>query len=409
MVMKKKVLVIPSWYPTKENKFIGNNYPLQLNLTNDDFEPFVLFGRAKKRGVIKTFYFFLFKINQTFEIQVPPVGTGFYYPQLDYIRWLNKCNSVNLVIEKLNYKLMSKFYYYQFVKLLNRGWTPDLIHSFSSINGGIVGFYLSMKTKIPYVLSEHQVFLLYQHSKYKIDLLRKSFIYANKVIAVSEHQKRQILMNYIDCKPIVLGNFIDDKLFFYNSKDNVVFTILVVTYDSFIKDNATLFKAIRELIKRNICDFKVKIIGGNFKGEKVNDKDNPLFKYLEEFDLTHYVELIGFVSKTEMWRYYQKADVLISTSIAETFGMAQCEALMSGIPVISTSNGGIDDMINSFNGIKVELQDYKQIANAIIKVKNKEIIFNPKLIRGSVKNKYGRENFSKRITEIYTDAMKSNA
>jgi glycosyltransferase involved in cell wall biosynthesis len=92
---------------------------------------------------------------------------------------------------------------------------------------------------------------------------------------------------------------------------------------------------------------------------------------------------------------------LVSTSIAETFGVAQCEAMMCGVPVIATANGGIDDFISNENGIKIPIQDYEALADAIMKIKNREIVFDKNVVRNSVLNKYGSDAFSKRLKNIY--------
>ena len=130
-------------------------------------------------------------------------------------------------------------------------------------------------------------------------------------------------------------------------KKQDLFTIITVTYDSFIKDNDTFFKAVQLFKEKSKTDFKLILVGGNFSGKKIDKTENPLYKYVKEYNLEQESELISFVNKSDMVNYYNQSDVFISTSIAETFGMSQCEALMCGIPVISTSNGGIDDILGA--------------------------------------------------------------
>ena len=150
-------------------------------------------------------------------------------------------------------------------------------------------------------------------------------------------------MNYIDCRTDVIGNLIDDSLFGIRESVNDSFTILTVTYDSQIKGNHTLFRALREMVKRGVTDFRIIIIGANFKGRDIPATENPFYASLENYGLLSHAELKSFVPKEDMKAYYNKSSVFVSTSIAETFGMAQCEAMMCGIPVIATANGGIDD------------------------------------------------------------------
>jgi glycosyltransferase involved in cell wall biosynthesis len=209
-------------------------------------------------------------------------------------------------------------------------------------------------------------------------------------------------MNGINCTPLVVGNCIDESVFFINKGEKDVFNILVVTYPSYIKDNETLFNAIKVLKLQGITDFKVLIIGGDFDNLYLTDKNNPLFKQAESFGILEYLEFLNYVNREEMPGYYNKSDVFVSTSIAETFGVAQCEAMMCGVPVIATANGGIDDMISEKNGIKIPIQDYKALAKAILQIKNKEVQFKPDEIRNSVIGKFGKDAFKNKLLEVYS-------
>ena len=78
--------------------------------------------------------------------------------------------------------------------------------------------------------------------------------------------------------------------------------------------------------------------------------------------------------------------------------------MMCGVPVIATANGGIDDMINEKNGIKIPIQDYKALAIAILQVKNKEVQFKPEEIRNSVIDKFGKNAFKNKLLQVYNNA-----
>ena len=208
-------------------------------------------------------------------------------------------------------------------------------------------------------------------------------------------------MNGISCYPQVIGNFVDENVFIINKTKKSVFNILVVTYPSYIKDNETLFKAIKLLKFNRISDFKVLIIGGDFDNLSLTDRKNPLYKEAESFGIEELVQILNHINREEMPEYYNQADVFVSTSIAETFGVAQCEAMMCGVPVIATANGGIDDMICEKNGVKIPIQDYEALTREIIRIKDREIEFNPVEIRNSVIGKYGKNAFKNKLSEVY--------
>jgi len=299
------------------------------------------------------------------------------------------------------------YHFYQFQiaecdkKMGKLNWNPNFIHAQSVINGGIFAHYLSDKFKVTYFITEHQVFLMHFYSKYEQNMMRFAIKNAKCFMVVSEHQKRQILMNGISCNPVVLGNMVDDSIFTISKAKKDVFNILVVTYPHYIKDNETLYKAIRCLLSEQVKDFKVQIVGGDLNNTALTDKENPLYKEAENYGITEYVEILNHVEREKMPEIINTCDVLVSTSIAETFGIACCEAMMCGVPVISTANGGIDEMISEKNGIKIPIRDEKALAAAILQIKNKVITFNPDEIRNSVVEKFGRNAFKTKSSEIY--------
>lgn len=399
-----KILIIPSWYPTPDNEVKGSFFREQSLLFSHDFDIFTLAISPVEVGFFK-FLLNLFKRkNKYYSIQKPPEGTGVYYLQLKNSKMLSMIEPISVLIEKINYKIMCKLSFLSLMKELDKlHWKPDLIHAHSVVNGGVFANYLSFKFKVPYIITEHQGLLIQDVSKFKKKIIFQSLKEAKKVLTVSEHLKRQILMNGISIKPVVVGNLVDDALFDIQSEPSVAFKILTVTYNAYIKDNDTLFKCIKLLISKGLSDFKVLIIGGDLEDYTKVDKQNPLYIQAQKYGLTDYVEILNWVERIKMPFYYNKCNVFVSTSIAETFGVAQCEAMMCGLPVIATANGGIDDIINDSNGIKIPIQDHEALANAIIKIKNSEIQFKPEIIRSSVINKFGPVAFKSKILEIYNN------
>jgi glycosyltransferase involved in cell wall biosynthesis len=77
------------------------------------------------------------------------------------------------------------------------------------------------------------------------------------------------------------------------------------------------------------------------------------------------------------------------------------EAMATGVPVVTTANGGIDDTLDARNGIKVNIKDYAAIADAIIRVKTGAVVFEAEAVRKSVVEQYGREAFAAATLRLY--------
>lgn len=243
------------------------------------------------------------------------------------------------------------------------------------------------------------------YNEYWQNIIRSTLKNASKILVVSDYLKKNILINGIYCKPVLIGNLINDDLFqIKRSNENQFFTIIFVSWFGYIKDNDTFFKSIKHLVEINISDLKVIVIGSLLKSIGEN-KENPLINLAKEYGVENYCKFYGFVSREQMCLLFNKADVYVSTSISETFGVSAGEALCCGLPIVATKNGGMEDFLTKENSVLVDIQDYEAIAKAILKIKNKEIIFNPMQQRKSIVIKYGKIAFKERLSFLYKELM----
>ena len=86
--------------------------------------------------------------------------------------------------------------------------------------------------------------------------------------------------------------------------------------------------------------------------------------------------------------------------------MTICEAMMCGKPVVSTNNGGFDEMyVEGINGIKCPIGDSSALAEAIYSIYSGKFVADPVRIRHSVLNKFGTEAFKQKIKRIYSEVI----
>ena len=86
------------------------------------------------------------------------------------------------------------------------------------------------------------------------------------------------------------------------------------------------------------------------------------------------IRFIPYVyDKNELANYYQAADILLSSSLVEVWGLSITEALSCGTPVVATEVGGIPEQIiswrvgedNKANGILVNPGNAGGLATAL--------------------------------------------
>ncbi len=396
-----KVLIIPSWYPTKKNHLTGSFFREQAVLVQDQVDVKVLYGQKKeislrhfsKKWIKYKFSGKAYAVERRDEAVVaPPPPVGFVYDQ------------VKGLSERKNFSLMLLQYRTLLDELLAQPWKPDLIHAHSTEYGGIMAWQLGKIYAIPTLITEHQLFLLHDKTEFVRRKIMQALKGVNRVAAVSHHQLRTILMHDIRCNPVVTGNFIDDDLFTLKPKGvrkGGPFALISVTYPSFIKDNDTFFKAIAEVVGRGHADIRVTVIGNNAFTDLGRANTEAFELLAEKYGVRQYCNFISFVDRAALPGYYWDSDLFISTSIAETFGVAMREAMATGVPVVTTANGGIDDTLDARNGIKVNIKDYAAIADAIIRVKTGAVVFEAEAVRKSVVEQYGREAFAAATLRLY--------
>lgn len=81
------------------------------------------------------------------------------------------------------------------------------------------------------------------------------------------------------------------------------------------------------------------------------------------------VKFHGFVSDTNLKKFYKQCDLLVAPSRYESFGLIYLEAFAYGKPVIGTKVGGIPEIVkHNKTGLLVEVNSSKEIAKAVLKV-----------------------------------------
>lgn len=121
-------------------------------------------------------------------------------------------------------------------------------------------------------------------------------------------------------------------------------------------------------------------------------------QYVEANKLGSQITLVGWVQQENLAAYYAEANAFVGPSIItdsgwkEAFGVVFAEASAMGLPVITTSTGGIKDIIkHELNGLIVPQKDAAAIAAAVTRLQK-----HPELCEslGERGTKFIAENFS---------------
>ncbi|MBN1622153.1 MAG: glycosyltransferase family 4 protein [Endomicrobiales bacterium] len=209
--------------------------------------------------------------------------------------------------------------------------------------------------------------------------------FVSKVIAVSNAVKNYFIANSpvpeskietvflgIDTKKYTKLNKRSDIRNEFAVKDNGPLIAIVGRFQA-IKGHIYFFEAAK-LIKKEVPEIKFMVVGERIFDRK-DDKDYPgqIKQIISDFGLENDVIFTGY--RTDIPDILSAIDVLVMSSLKETFGLVLLEAMAANIPVVSTRCGGPEDIIeDSASGFLVKNMDPLSISNAVIKVlKNKQL------------------------------------
>lgn len=129
---------------------------------------------------------------------------------------------------------------------------------------------------------------------------------------------------------------------------------------NWIKGFGILIPAFAEIIKKE-PDAVLIIVGGDENGYGETVK-----KMVKENGLLSNVIFTGMLEGEDKAAAYSESDVFVLPSYSENFGMALAEAMLFGLPVITTKYVGIaPDILKSKAGIIID-KDVEELAGAIL-------------------------------------------
>lgn len=122
-----------------------------------------------------------------------------------------------------------------------------------------------------------------------------------------------------------------------------------------------LLKAFK-IVKKEFSEVKLIFAG---RGQMLDE----LCDLSKKFDLEDDVIFLGFVDEEKKPLYYKASDIfcLPSTTMAESFGIVNLEAMASGIPIVGSNLGGIPDIVkNGENGLLAKPGDHRSLSDALL-------------------------------------------
>lgn len=180
----------------------------------------------------------------------------------------------------------------------------------------------------------------------------------------------------------------------YKERNNPVPRLLFLSNLIVSKGVLVLLDAL-QMLKDKECSFICDFVGG-----ETNEIDAKRFsEEVEKRDLNRFVVYHGRKYGEEKEQMFDHTDIFIFPTFNDTFGLVNLEAMAHSIPIISTDEGGIPDVVkNCENGLICKSQDTKSLADCI-----KKLLNDPDL-----RMKMGEDGYKKYNQYFTIDAFESN-
>lgn len=134
-----------------------------------------------------------------------------------------------------------------------------------------------------------------------------------------------------------------------------------------------LFEALRRLNNQSQKKYKLTLIGAAHpRGRETKWKAEAFHNLARELGIEQFINWIGYVPfGRELFNLYRKADFFILPSLSEGIPKVLYEAMAAGLPIITTSIGGIPDIIkNEKNGLLILSGSTDSIIRALQRLLN---------------------------------------
>jgi len=388
---KLNILFLSSWYPNRVLPTLGNFVQKHAEAVAMLCDVTALFvcsdaNNKEKYEIVETF------VNKVHTINV-------YYKKVEHgIPMLAQ-------IQKANRYLRAHFIG---LKLVNqKSGAIDLVHHNILYPAGIIAWYLKKLKGIPYIITENWTGYLPSKNTHQSWLQRtlSKRIAKNAacITPVSRDLKEAMIGHGFETSYEIIYNVTDTGLFYPKNdkiKSDKIKIVHISTLDDAHKNVSGMLRVTEQLSKLR-QDFEIWYIGdGDIHPHIKTATELNIFKRFAFFD--------GTKSTAEVAEIMRKSDCFLLFSNYENLPCVMVEALASGIPIVSSTAGGIPEHITEELGFLVQPLDEDGLLNSLNKAidKIKEGKYDPKKLRNYAINNFSYEKVGEKFVNLYTKILR---
>ena len=377
MSSRRKVLVIPSWYPSADAPTAGIFIQQQVRALAGLADVSVLHVDAGRAT---------FEPELTVEDDVTVVRAGV-----------------------ATASLFERFFVYRRAGLaafevLREVWgDPEIVHVQALFPAAMIARDVKRRIGTPYVVTEHSEEYLASSNRRLVKtpgtlplLLRPLARNASQTIAVSRFLADRLVQLGLAVDPVVIPNIVPVASV-SPSPTSEPHAIAHVSIMSPAKNIGVLLHAIDRLRTRR-TDYVLRLVG--------DGECRPAAERIaEELSLGSLVEFTGRKSLDDVHSVLASSAFSVVSSVHETFSVAAAESLMCGRPVLSTRCGGPEEFVTAEVGRLVATDDVDALVEGLNWMLDHYSEFDPQALHEYARARFAPDVVARRILDIYTEVL----
>ena len=374
------ILHLLSWFPTPDDPTLGNFCVRMIDALPEECHSVIL-SVCDGKDMTKSF--------EVKEIK----GAHHTHVQI-YIR-PPKVNA----IRKLK---MLRMYQYGLKYIKKHFFEPDLVHLHVAYPLGQVALLWKKLFGYKYVMTEHWTIYQPQNKDVLVGRLKK------KIVKIANNAEL-IMPVSLDLQHCMEGHGVHNRFqVIYNLVNTDIFRLgeaktenkKHILHISTLRDEAKNFSGILHVVE------KLKQQRDDFELHVIHDYEAPEFKaFAAEHNLTDCVVFHGKKTSAEVAEAYQKADFFVLFSNFENLPCVIVEAFASGVPVLSTSVGGIAEIVSDERGILIPQGDEEALLQGMNQMLDHCREYDREAIRDYAIKTFAAQNIGRQIFEVYKEVV----
>ncbi|MBS1668451.1 MAG: glycosyltransferase [Bacteroidetes bacterium] len=384
----KKILWLTSWYPNKTDRYTGDFIQRHARAV-------ALYDQIIVLHVVKAEKPFF--LESTFEEMIVE---GNLTEHIVYFYVGNKWAIWNKFLSFIKYMKLSKSLV---IKYLHEKEPFSAAHVHVPIKAGLTALWLKKKYKIDYFLTEHYdiynniVTNPFAKRSWLFRFFTKKIIKkANFFLPVSNQLGETIRTQVFDKSYRVVLNAVDCSLFYYTQRRNACFRFIHVSGMRETKNVEGIIRSFAKLVLQN-SEVELLLVGSSNKQIDEMAKETEL--------VGKNIFFTGEVSYAMVAEHMQSSSALVLFSRTENMPCVILEALCCGLPVITTSVGGIPEVVNETNGSLVQSEDETALQQSFVDMLTNYEKYNRASIAEEAKKRFSYEVIGKQIDNLYQTCL----